>query len=201
MEFVDILFLLSLLLLYFLPKKSENYKYYWIIPLLILLINFGIRIYLINQKHYKAVTISNQETEIAKLEAKASEAQKALSELQERLKHRQLTGDQRRKMISILSPFAGASIEVQRRGELEAYKYANQLIEVLKAAGLNVEVSGGLGGSSAPQYGIIWWTKDENAKITEAMEAALEVTGIPNSPNFVRDLSTDAAIRVGLKIE
>ena len=122
----------------------------------------------------------------------------------ERLKRavapRQLTDGQRRKIISILSPFAGASITVGRRGELEAYNYANQIVEALQAAGLNVKVSGGLGGTSAPEYGIIWWTTDKNAPITQALRDALQVTGIPNRPHFVSDLGSDAAIRVGLKI-
>jgi hypothetical protein len=135
MEFVDILFLLSLLLLYFLPKKSENYKWYWIIPLLILFINFGIRIYLINQKHDKADTIFNQETEIAKLETKATDAQRALSELQERLKHRQLTEEQAKYLVTEIIDKSPGDVWLScKSGDEESCNFGQQIFNILKFA-------------------------------------------------------------------
>jgi hypothetical protein len=53
----DIIFIGTLVLLYFLPRKSEKHKLFWIIPLIIFLLNLGIRIYLIQKKHNSSETI------------------------------------------------------------------------------------------------------------------------------------------------
>jgi hypothetical protein len=55
---LDLLFLLSLIILYVLPRKSEKYKLFWIIPLVIFLFNLGIRAYLIYQNHKKSERIA-----------------------------------------------------------------------------------------------------------------------------------------------
>lgn len=44
MNKIDLLFIICLLALYFLPRKSKNHKYYWIIPLLVFFLSIGIRI-------------------------------------------------------------------------------------------------------------------------------------------------------------
>jgi hypothetical protein len=66
--FIDFLFLLTILLLYIFPKKSKKYKWFWVISLFIFLINFGIRFYLIDQKHKntgKIIQLQNQLKQIA----------------------------------------------------------------------------------------------------------------------------------------
>ena len=73
LDVIDLLFLLSLLFLYFLPKKSKKFKWFWIIPLLIFLLNIGIRVYLIKQKHENADTITGQQSEITVLKKKTEQ--------------------------------------------------------------------------------------------------------------------------------
>jgi len=63
--FLDILFIITLLLLFFLPKKIERYKYYKIFLYLVLILNIGIRVHLIKQKNKLSIKINNLERQDA----------------------------------------------------------------------------------------------------------------------------------------
>ncbi len=70
MNKIDILFIICLPLIYFLPKKSEKYKYYYIIPLTIFFLAIGIRIYSKIESHKKSELIKKLNSKIAFLEKK-----------------------------------------------------------------------------------------------------------------------------------
>ena len=71
---IDFLFLISLILLYLIPKKSEKYKLIRIISICIFFLNFGIRIYYIAQKHKSVNTIKNLNTQISALNEEVGKA-------------------------------------------------------------------------------------------------------------------------------
>jgi hypothetical protein len=112
---------------------------------------------------------------------------------------RHVTDMQRAQIVEILRPLGRITIKVQRRGELEAYNYANELIDVFRLTGLVVEVDGGLGSLSPPEYGITWWARDEMSPVAQALSAVMKTLGIRNRGHFVRNLENEGAIRVGLK--
>ena len=62
--FLDILFVASLVILYFLPRKSEKYRLFWLIPLTVFLLNSGIRIYLIYQKHIGSERVAALQSQV-----------------------------------------------------------------------------------------------------------------------------------------
>jgi hypothetical protein len=112
---------------------------------------------------------------------------------------RHVTLGQRTRIVDILRPLAPMTIKVQRRGELEAYNYANELIEVFRQAGITVEVDGGLGGLSPPEYGVIWWARDKMSPAAAALGAVMQTLEVPSRAHFVPSIDTEGAIRVGLK--
>ncbi len=137
--FIDLLFLLSFLLLFFLPRKSEKYKLFWIIPLSVFLINFGIRIHLINQKHDNSDTISNQQNEITELKTEADEAKKTISKLQEQIKPRFLTEEQATYLFTLIKDKSPGDIWLSCKGtDPEACQFAQQVFKVLRAANWNI---------------------------------------------------------------
>lgn len=138
MNFIDILFLLSLLLLYFLPKKSKKYKWFWIITLFILSVNLGIRMYLINQKHDNANTINNQRTEIENLK-------KETKRLTTRGTFQPLSNNMRNQILDMLNTFIADYKEknfkvriTAEHGSHQRHLMAQELHELLKTAGFEV---------------------------------------------------------------
>ncbi len=124
----------------------------------------------------------------------------ARMELEKQLAPRNLSESDRASIINAMSKFRGMTIKVQRRGELEPYNFANQIAEALQSAGLRVQVEGGIGGIEGPEYGVIWWAHKERPDIGNALSKLLTDLQIPNRGYFIKDLETDAALRVGLKI-
>lgn len=124
----------------------------------------------------------------------------ARMELEKQIAPRNLSESDRASIINAMSRFSGMTIKVIRRGELEPYNFANQIAEALQSAGLRVQVEGGIGGMEGPEYGIIWWAHKEKPDIGNALSKLLTDLQIPNRGYFIKDLETDAALRVGLKI-
>jgi hypothetical protein len=114
---VDILFVLSLIVLYFLPRKSEKYKLFWTIPLIVFLVNLGIRAYLIHQNHKSSERVFRLENELNKVSP------------------RKLSEEQKNKLINVLSFKSGFQICIACRVfDRESCKYAEQFMEVFEKA-------------------------------------------------------------------
>ena len=124
--------------------------------------------------------------------------QKQLSKVSNVLAPRTLSPSQRQVLVDAWRPFAGRTAKVQRRGELEAYRFANEIIATLQEAGLSVQVEGGLNELWPPQYGIYWWVSRKSDPLAVATGRAFKEIGLPNEGFFV-DGGADLAIRVGLK--
>lgn len=122
-----------------------------------------------------------------------------LTKVRKAVAPRKLTGSQRQILLGAWRPFAGSTAKVQRRGELEAYAFGNELATVLRDAGLKVKVEGRLNSLSPPEYGIIWWVADRTDPLAEATARAFYEVGLPNRAFFV-DGGADLAVRVGLKL-
>ena len=77
--------------------------------------------------------------EVAKLQKEAADAQRALLELQERLKPRHLTDTQKTKLISLLRGKPSGDILIRcLNGNLESCGFAKQITDTLTLAGWNV---------------------------------------------------------------
>jgi len=118
---LDICFVLSLIILYFIPRKSEKYKLFWLIPAIIFFVNLGIRVHLIHQKH-------NSSEKILELENKLS-----------RVSPRELTQDQKNKLSKLLAFQSKFQIIIAcRMMDEESLNYAEQISEVFQKANCNV---------------------------------------------------------------
>jgi mannitol-specific phosphotransferase system IIBC component len=118
---VDILFVLSLIALYFLPRKSEKYKLFWTIPLIVFLVNLGIRAYLMHQNHKSSERVFELENELNKVYP------------------RKLSDEQKDKLINVLSFKSEFQIGIACRAlDRESYKYAEQFVEVFEKANWQV---------------------------------------------------------------
>lgn len=84
MNIIDILFIICLLLLYFLPKKSEKHKYYYAIPLFIFLVGIGIRIHSKIENHKNSEKIKNLDSQIIMLEKDRNAKEQKISELEKK---------------------------------------------------------------------------------------------------------------------
>lgn len=87
MNIIDILFIICLILLYFLPRKSEKYKYYWIIPLIIFFIGIGIRVHSKIESHNKSEEITDLHSQIVELEKDREEKEKKINSLENEAKN------------------------------------------------------------------------------------------------------------------
>ena len=133
------------------------------------------------------------------LSLQVEKERRARVKLEEQLAPRRLSKANRALIINAMSRFRGMTIKVQRRGEMEPYAYANEIAQPLQASGLRVQVDGGMGGMSPPEYGVIWWARKENPDIGNALSKLFTDLQIPNQGYFIKDLDADAALSVGLK--
>ena len=86
MDILDILFIACLLLLYFLPKKSEKSKFYYLIPLIIFLVGIGIRIHSKIESHKSSEKIIDLRTQVSTLENDLKDKEQKISELEKKTK-------------------------------------------------------------------------------------------------------------------
>ncbi len=108
------------------------------------------------------VAILQKET--AEARQRQAEAERSLLELQERVKPRHLTAEQREKFVSILKQFPKVPVAVYC-ADSEACSFAKQLISALKAAGWN-DMQGGDGNNlyafSPPIIGVVVFRRERD---------------------------------------
>ena len=84
MNILDIIFIACLLLLFFLPKKSEKNKFYYLIPLIIFLVGIGIRINSKIESHNSSEKITDLKTQISTLENDLKDKEEKISGLEKK---------------------------------------------------------------------------------------------------------------------
>jgi len=120
---------------------------------------------------------------------KRAEAELALETLRAKLRGRSLTEKQREILLSSLKQFSGAAITVESLGDKEAAVFAEQIISVMKEAGIVVNRTT-IGMLTPPQYGIII-SSDFNAAFQNAFKKA--------QIDFTVSRATGNRILIGLK--
>lgn len=120
---------------------------------------------------------------------KRAEAELALETLRGKLRGRLLTSKQHEILLSSLKQFSGVTITVESLGDKEAATFAEQIVSVLKEAGIAVNRTI-IGTLSPPQYGIII-----SSDFNEAFQNAFKKAQI----DFKVSRSSGAKIFIGLK--
>jgi hypothetical protein len=94
------------------------------------------------------------ELETARQRERAAAAERSLLELQHRLAWRTLTTEQIKQFVAELSQFAGTRVTLVGFGEIEARRFAEQIVSVLQSAKWSVQTNF-MGTSAIPQYGLV----------------------------------------------
>ena len=97
--------------------------------------------------------VAAAKTEMAKQQARAATAERELLELKERLAHRRISEADHDKFVATLLPFAKSRVEIERLGDAEASRFADDLLSVFRDAKWNVTVQN-IGMISPPRYGL-----------------------------------------------
>jgi hypothetical protein len=148
----------------------------------------------------QAIYSQYKERQASDLSLQVEKERIARIQLERQLAPRHLTEADRASIVNAMSRFHGMTINIQRRGELEPYNFANEIAKALKASGLRVEVDGEIGMVTGVEYGVIWWARPDSPDIGATLSKLLTGLQIPNRGYYVQDLGSDAALRVGLKI-
>jgi hypothetical protein len=128
----DIIFIITLVIMYFLPRKSVKYKFVWIIALVVFSANLGIRIYLINQKHKGS-------EKVAELQYDLNIKEKKITELEQKLAPRHITAEQRMTFIKLTKDVPKGEIPIFRGDAgIETSNYIKEIRELLDASGYSV---------------------------------------------------------------
>lgn len=149
------------------------------------------------------VDLAAQRKSAAILEKEAANAKRDLLELQERLKDRHLTAEQRSQLLEILRANPKGSIDVSCiAGSLEPCNFAGELVEVLKAAGWQVAFTRGFLSLGGTPVGLIIEVKDaKKAPVrAEMLQKALKRVGFP-APGRLQSGINEQAVNlvVGVK--
>lgn len=110
------------------------------------------------------VEVARLQTVVANAEKRRLEAERALLELQERMRHRRLTGDQREKIAHILlaNP-KGKIVVTSMAGNDESYRYASDFDEVFRQCGWTSRVQDITEMGGAPSIGVFLEMADPSA--------------------------------------
>lgn len=84
MVIIDIIFIICLILLWFLPKKSEKHRYYYVIPIVIFLTAIGIRIDSKIKSHKSAEKITSLNLEVTALQKDLNKKEQKIAELEKK---------------------------------------------------------------------------------------------------------------------
>lgn len=136
------------------------------------------------------------EIELAKQQERAAKAEKDLIEVQERIKHRNLTPDQQKELIAELKPFSDQEIDVFVLSDAgdEVGHISEQIVSVLKKSGWLVRIGNGSEVGIARSGIVISNLPDADAgsrKALSSLESALRSKGLevnkPNSTTFTME--------------
>src|SRR6266568_506039 len=131
----------------------------------------------------------------ANAEREAEKERLARIMIEERLAARRISPEQHRELVAVLNPYRGSSVELEKLGDLEAGRFADDIVLALKDSGWNVVVS--LSGIvSPPVYGLHCAVNESPAG--KALGAAFR--RLPTAQvNSLPRLPISAQIIVGLK--
>lgn len=185
MNKIDMLFILCLLGLYFLPKKSEKYKYYFIFPLVLFIITIGIRIQSKIEGHKNSEVINNLKSQIVTIEKDRIEKEQEIKELkkqtqniEEDLSPRVISPTQITLMKNILTPLAGNTVEINvMPGNIESRKLAGQIKEIFITSGWHVGSIVVVGNAHYIGISMRVKGKDKYPSFAIKVKEALNVTG------------------------
>jgi hypothetical protein len=128
---------------------------------------------------------ANAKAEMAKQQTRAANAERALLELQQSLADRDITPQQRDKMLKVLRGKPAGHVVVQSlvTGGREAMQYAGKIAAVFSDAGWNVEPPNGRGMFGAPISGVFLVAGSNTpTELTNLFVEVLVAGGIAKAP-------------------
>lgn len=183
MNLLDIIFIACLLALYFLPKKSKNNKFYYLIPLFIFFVGIGIRINSKIEGHKSSEKISGLETQVSTLENDLKDKEQKITELEQKLAPRHITDEQRAMFIELTKDVPKGEIPIFRGDAgIETSNYIKEIRELLDASGYSVK-----GRSIVPIIGLsVSSSEDTAAFLIYSDENSLPDYAIPVQKAFYK---------------
>ncbi|MBV8859054.1 MAG: hypothetical protein JOZ02_19135 [Acidobacteria bacterium] len=132
--------------------------------------------------------VGEVEKEVARQQERAAIAERALLELQERIKDRVITPEKRARMLAILKQDSKGTTTISFAvNDKEAFNFAKQLAEVLAEAGWNVTL-GNPSVESTPVGGIGIFVRNAQTPGAGALQQALGEIGYPASGHINHEL-------------
>jgi hypothetical protein len=136
------------------------------------------------------------DVEAAQQRARAAQAEHDLLALQQRLAPRRISPGAHATFVAALAPYHGSTVVITRLGDLEAGRFADDIISVLTEAGWTVQTVG-VGAIIPPEYGLRCSINEQSPAGTAlaAVLGKLPTARIESSPG----LPVVARMVVGLK--
>lgn len=149
-----------------------------------------------------SVEVARLQVVVANAEQKRAEAERALIELQEKVKPRHLTAEQRARLLELLKANPKGTIHVSAvTGDAESIAFGRELAEVLSEAGWNVGFNDILTFGGTPVGVFITLRSKENVPVRAIiLQKALEQVGISAPAELNPNMPEDSvALVVGNK--
>lgn len=124
--------------------------------------------------------VAGLEQDAANAKTRAAAAEQSLFELQQRLEHRRITKADHDKFVAALLPYQGSVVAVTECGELEAGKFADDIIAVFRAAKWKVVLSL-VGLQNPPYYSLVCYV-DESSEAGKHLATMLSTTAHSQYP-------------------
>lgn len=140
---------------------------------------------------------ANAKAEMAKQETRAATAEQALLELQHRLEHRRISKAEHDRFVAALLPYQGSAVSITEFGELEAGRFADDIISVFKDAKWKIGLT--LKNMVSPHFYSLVCYVDEKSDAGRHVAAILGQLPTSSVLPGIKDQGVVANIIVGIK--